>query len=436
MKRLALVLLLMGSIYCALSACDMSAVITKQGVSLADYHDAAGDVNYIDYTNPVDYLAYVMTRSNSAVDNDGYGILYYPQGSLQIEAVSYWYKYVSSVTENNHVYYTGHFFNPLNSQDVFDDALDILVREDANASIVMCHARNASANPFTPGNHPFRMNINNRTYTFMHNGFVSTEARTFMINETNLTHNNWFDYNEPNYPNFAYSAYPSCWIDSEVLFNYLMCQIEACGFDVYSGLLLGLKKLEQYMKLSTNVVNFVFSDGQKLYAFCSTPASGSNSSYKLSFKLKSNEFSAVRTGIPTPTETPIGQFELVVLSRDNKPVRYPDFIKQTPVTGFHNPTNNTTFNNLRVIRPAFNSNQMDISISFNLIEAAKLKMNVYNTKGQLIRKLLDSNLPAGAHHVIWNGLDDKGKNSARGIYFIEIQNGRQKTMHKVVYLRR
>jgi hypothetical protein len=434
MKRMALFLILLSGIYCALDACDMSAVITGQGVTLADYHAAATDANYIDYTNPVDYLAYVMTRSNSAVDNDGYGILYYPQDSFQLDADNYWYKYVASADDINHVYYTGHFFESENQQDTFDDALDNIVRADANASIVMCHARNASANPFAPGNHPFRMNLNNRTYTFMHNGFVSTEARTFMINETNLTHNNWFDFTEPNYPDFANSAYPSCWIDSEVLFNYLMCQIEANDFNVYTGLSAGLKKLEQYMKLSANVVNFVFSDGQKLYAFCSAPVAGINSGYKLSYKQIANEFCAVRSGLPTVTETPVRQYELVVLSRDKKPERYPDFLKQAVEGSLHTSLNSAN-HDLRGEGQELILNHTDISISFNLRSAARIKLNVYNPKGQLIRKLMDSNLPVGAHKVIWNGLNDRGKASVRGIYFIEIQNGRQRTMHKVIYLK-
>lgn len=434
MKRLILILVLFCGIYCTLTACDMSAVITKQGVSLADYQSSADDFNYADFASPVDYLTYVMSTSNSTSNNDGYGIAYYPDNRYKINESNYWYKYVTS-SSVNHIYYNGNVFNQSGNADTFDEAEDAVFGNESNAAIVMCHARNASSNPFAPGNHPFRMDANNRTYTFMHNGFVSTTARTYMINEINIIHPLWFEFHTPNYQNFANSAFPSCWIDSEVLFNYLMCMIEEHDFNVYNGMLQGLKNLEPYMKLSTNVVNFVFSDGQKLFAFRSTPLAGYNSSYNLSFKDVANKFQAVRTGRPTAGESMLMPFEMVVLSRDSKPERYPDFLKLPPDNtddiGDNNPNNR-----VHRIRPIINASQMNINISFNLEEAAQIKLKIYNSKGQLIRRLADRYFPKGAHTISWNGLNDIGNAVVRGVYFVEIQNNKQRIFHKILYLKR
>ncbi len=431
MKRSEALLFLLLCVNSIVFACDMSAVITVKNIYMSDYQNSVNDVNYGDFSNPVDYLAYVMTGSTSSRDNDGYGVLYYPQEISEIDTANYWYKYVNNVNENNRVFYTGHFFNPNNPQDVFDDAIENIISEEARAVIVMCHARNATANPFAPGNHPFRMDANNCTYTLMHNGFMSNAARTYMINETNLMHPNWYLSHEPNYSGFTNAAYPSCWIDSEVLFNYLMCHIEADNFEVVNGMKIGLKKLEQFMGLSTNVVNFVFSDGERLYTFRSTPLSGKNSAYKLSYKKVDNQFYAIRTGVPTTDEIQLNRGELVMLSRNADPELHPDFLKES-ISATPN-RNRLSLNQVftRIAQPV--STHPDIGISFDVLEPTIVKVRVYNQKGQMIRRLADVKLFAGKHVITWDGKDNAYRGVATGVYYIEIIRGKHKSINKIVY---
>jgi hypothetical protein len=48
-------------------------------------------------------------------------------------------------------------------------------------------------------------------------------------------------------------------------------------------------------------------------------------------------------------------------------------------------------------------------------------LNIYNIKGQMVRKLVDEDLEAGGYVVIWDGRDDQGNEVATGIYFYRLK---------------
>jgi hypothetical protein len=54
----------------------------------------------------------------------------------------------------------------------------------------------------------------------------------------------------------------------------------------------------------------------------------------------------------------------------------------------------------------------------SLVKESHLKMNIFNIKGEKIRKLIDETLPAGNHHIRWDGTDDLQRNVASGVYFV------------------
>jgi flagellar hook assembly protein FlgD len=47
-------------------------------------------------------------------------------------------------------------------------------------------------------------------------------------------------------------------------------------------------------------------------------------------------------------------------------------------------------------------------------------VNVYNSTGQLVRTLVDHEMPAGRHIMVWNGRDHSGKTVAAGVYLYRI----------------
>jgi len=57
------------------------------------------------------------------------------------------------------------------------------------------------------------------------------------------------------------------------------------------------------------------------------------------------------------------------------------------------------------------------NIQFSLKAESKVSLMIYNVRGQKVKTLVNDNIEAGYHTVVWNGRDDNGKNVSSGIYF-------------------
>lgn len=61
------------------------------------------------------------------------------------------------------------------------------------------------------------------------------------------------------------------------------------------------------------------------------------------------------------------------------------------------------------------------TIAFSTKNTGKVKLNVYNIKGQLVRSLVDTNLNAGSHSVLWDGTDNTKRKVSSGIYLYRLE---------------
>ncbi len=71
-------------------------------------------------------------------------------------------------------------------------------------------------------------------------------------------------------------------------------------------------------------------------------------------------------------------------------------------------------------------------ISFTLAKAEPVKLEIFNMKGQLVTQMLNANLPAGSHSVVWNGIDSHGKAVSSGIYFYRLSANGSRLSRKMV----
>ncbi|OQY40245.1 MAG: hypothetical protein B6226_00245 [Candidatus Cloacimonetes bacterium 4572_65] len=63
------------------------------------------------------------------------------------------------------------------------------------------------------------------------------------------------------------------------------------------------------------------------------------------------------------------------------------------------------------------------TISFSVISSSSfVKIDIYNIKGQHVKRLLNKQLHSGNHSVLWNGNDSNGNSVSSGIYFYKLQN--------------
>jgi hypothetical protein len=70
----------------------------------------------------------------------------------------------------------------------------------------------------------------------------------------------------------------------------------------------------------------------------------------------------------------------------------------------------------------------ETTLSYILPSAGMVSLMIYNSRGQLVRSLLNEEQSAGEHSLIWNGKDDFGNSVASGLYLCRIaSNGKHET---------
>lgn len=74
-------------------------------------------------------------------------------------------------------------------------------------------------------------------------------------------------------------------------------------------------------------------------------------------------------------------------------------------------------------------------ISFSLAAPDKVNIQIFNQKGQLVRTLVNANLPSGDHQIAWNGLDNSNSPVSSGVYFYRMQSGKFSSTRKMVMLK-
>jgi flagellar hook assembly protein FlgD len=75
------------------------------------------------------------------------------------------------------------------------------------------------------------------------------------------------------------------------------------------------------------------------------------------------------------------------------------------------------------------------TIRFAAKDAGKLSLNIYNTKGQLVRSLVNGDVKAGNHSIVWNGTDDNGKPVSSGVYLYRMQTSGYAKTQKMMLMK-
>jgi len=75
------------------------------------------------------------------------------------------------------------------------------------------------------------------------------------------------------------------------------------------------------------------------------------------------------------------------------------------------------------------------TMGFGLPEAGRVRIRIFNLRGQEVRTLLDEELTAGYRFLIWNSLDNSGLKLPSGIYLSVMESGEFREVKKMVMLK-
>ncbi len=62
-------------------------------------------------------------------------------------------------------------------------------------------------------------------------------------------------------------------------------------------------------------------------------------------------------------------------------------------------------------------------------------LRIYNIRGQLVRTLVDEPKMTGTYEVVWDGKDDRGNETASGVYFYKLKAGEQTETKKMILMK-
>lgn len=75
------------------------------------------------------------------------------------------------------------------------------------------------------------------------------------------------------------------------------------------------------------------------------------------------------------------------------------------------------------------------TIRFALPNAGRTRVAIFNVAGHHVKTLLDEDLPAQSHQVVWTGDDDHGRGVAAGIYFYIVTNGSDRSVGRMALVK-
>jgi hypothetical protein len=75
------------------------------------------------------------------------------------------------------------------------------------------------------------------------------------------------------------------------------------------------------------------------------------------------------------------------------------------------------------------------TISFSVRESSRVRLEIYNTRGQKVRTLVDGILPAGSHSILWDGTDARGGQVSSSMYIVRINDGIRHSERKIMLIK-
>lgn len=78
---------------------------------------------------------------------------------------------------------------------------------------------------------------------------------------------------------------------------------------------------------------------------------------------------------------------------------------------------------------------MTTTIEYSLAENTHVNLSVYNISGQLVRTLVNNEMPASSYRVLWDGRNNQGTKVSPGAYFYRVKTKQFTNTKKMVLWR-
>ncbi|MCB5276310.1 MAG: C25 family cysteine peptidase [Candidatus Cloacimonadaceae bacterium] len=105
-----------------------------------------------------------------------------------------------------------------------------------------------------------------------------------------------------------------------------------------------------------------------------------------------------------------------------------------------NPYSDNQENDIPSLVTALNGNYPNpfnptTTIAFSMAEAGPATLSIYNSKGQLVRQLANSEFTTGKHYLVWDGRDNGGRPVSSGLYFYRLSARHYSKTRKMILMK-
>ena len=135
----------------------------------------------------------------------------------------------------------------------------------------------------------------------------------------------------------------------------------------------------------------------------------------------------------SPTAEGVVSGELTILSDDNSAP-----VTTVQLSGTGSPVDND--DNVNPVITELKGNYPNpfnpsTTIAFSLKDSGPVRVDIYNMSGQRVKTLINGDLPAGNHSIVWNGTDSSSRGVASGVYFFKMQAGKYTSTKKMIMMK-
>lgn len=74
-------------------------------------------------------------------------------------------------------------------------------------------------------------------------------------------------------------------------------------------------------------------------------------------------------------------------------------------------------------------------VVYGLKTGRDIRIEVFDLRGRLVRRLFDGYREAGEHEAVWRGEDSNGQRAASGVYLIRMHGADKPLTHRVMLLK-
>ncbi len=97
-------------------------------------------------------------------------------------------------------------------------------------------------------------------------------------------------------------------------------------------------------------------------------------------------------------------------------------------------------NNVDMFTESLNNNypnpfNPETTINFSMKERGKVRIDIFNVKGQKVNTLINDTVDAGSHNVVWNGKDSQGRRVASGVFFYKMKTKNISQVKKMILMK-